>query len=416
MKTRNLFIATLSIVVAVNLTSCRGGGEDGAAVVIEKESFIPRGLPEARDYESGELFCFTTDSCGFCVSNMALRGDKGYRYIVSESNDGGHKWKKLGSGRGKCRQIEKSGDYVFLETILHGEQDTTVIMRSPVKKFRPKPILKVKGKINSFHAFNESTFIYFKQKDNTKGTYRLTTDSGRNWKRVDVPGIMFESPVKYSEDKMYVPLLGGLYIKDINSGKEMFFRKKGMVNPAVSGQRISFSGRDMWEYDGKHMDKIHDFISGNIGFIDDYVTGDGDLLVAKGAWSEENKEGKKFTKGSCLLYSVDGGYSWESMDKSREKIKSISSIPYKDGIAVICSKSDSKELCIVRIRKAERTGSPGSKRPLKRLRPTKEIPDSLTEKEFFNFIFGDLTEFYEDNVWKKSLEDVVKETKKALPD
>lgn len=407
MKTRNLFIASLSILVATVLTSCGDGGQDGVVAIIEKESFIPRGLSDVGNYGSRQ-FCFTSDSCGFCVSNMPPRGDKGYRYIVSESHDGGHKWKVLGSGRGECRRIEKSGAYIFLETILHGELDTTVIMRSPVKNFRPKVVLKAKGRINSFHAFDERTFIYFKQKEDTKGTYRLTTDSGRNWERVNVPGIMFERPVKYSGYKMFVPILGGLYIKDINSGEELFFRKKGMMAPIVSGQTFSFSGRDMWKYDGKHMDKIHDFISGNIGYIDDYVTGDGDLLIGKGAWREEYKEGKKYTEGSCLLYSADGGYSWESFDKSWKKIKSISSIPYKEGIAVICSKSGEKELSIVRLRKTERTGVSGSKRPLKRLRPTKKIPNKLTEMELFNLIFGDLTEFYEDNVWKKSLEDVVK--------
>lgn len=308
------------------------------------------------------------------------------RFTVSRTTDRGHTWQKECAGKGTCLEIAENGDKLFLLTKRRkkgAQEDSLRIWRTPVAKFRPKAILRTVSDIYGFHAFDENTYICLQHLSECRISYLLTTDGGKNWETHNIPGMALGKQVSYSGTNMLIPLLGGLYVKDIASNKANFFKYRNFMAAFMAGQIIVSQDMKFWKYDGKSLKNISGIKL--------------DKLILYAPESLMENDGMLIGHGrDCLFFSTDGGYNWD-ISKQKRKINEIASIKCDEGAAVIYTQDNDSMLHFMKIR--QDTGEKHNRRNAgKRLRPSKNIPDSLDTDIVFNLIFGRLIDFYEDNI------------------
>ncbi len=386
----------------VALASCSNGKtHEGMTIVIEKESFFPQGLPTINAYSS-RLFCFCSDSIGFAVSPLPLKKEQNYeqRFTVSRTADRGYTWKKECTGKGTCLEIAECEGKIFLLTKARKKgalEDSVCIWRTSQAKFRPKAILKTTAEVYGFHAFDEHTYVCLKHRSEDRISYLLTTDGGKNWETHDLPGMTYDKQVSYSGNYMLIPLMGGLYLRDIVSNEENFFKLRNFMTGFIAGKIVVSQDMKAWEYDGKSLRNIAEIKDDEFHIhTPKFLTPGNGIFVGLGSGAKgKSKNTNEDCWSSCLFFSTDRGYNWDII-KTEKRIKEIAALKCDEGASVIYTQENDRMLHFMRISTCKKEQH--RKRAGKKLKPSKNIPDSLDAGILFNLLFGQLIDFYEDNV------------------
>lgn len=393
---------------AVGSHSCDSQKSDKYMVMVE-------------EYDAPEHVAFTGVSfdgsgTGYGVTPVFKKG-KGYdgrMFGLLKTDDRGRTWERIGYRKGNCREMTTYGDCIYFVVYYYGADDplsptsSEILKCCPAEKYRLKCVARFDGTVYKLHIFNDSTFVCGMNPETVSVPHSLmiTTDSGRTWNEIGVPGKFVDSSIKitYSENCLFASLYGAeyehaLFVKNVITGQERVFEFRRDLHSIVASEGIFTTHPEMrfWQFDGETMKPISVFQWnpdwGYGSYYPRHLFRRGELVIGM-AEQFPGKEGKR----RCVFGSTDGGCHWEPfvtgddisiiMAQIGDTAAEVSS---DNSISVFFLRNGRINVLTLKKMYSEKTERKNS---------------GNQEKEVFDLLFGKLTDYYEENVPGFSLPEI----------